>query len=384
MLFENDRLRLLGNFAPLRPNANRAVTRLMWLTIVVVLGFEHVSAKAAFGVNCILPSLDEACSPPRTVGQMIVTDVAGWDWMLISGLITFALSLSFIGQVEPSFNRCIARLFDRGMLRAGTMDQDTLLAHFSKLAKAWALGFALLVAVAMALVWTWVLMIAFSYPRLGLAAVQVVLGFVAGGYLGQLACYGRFARAIGDGRVQLHLDPWHADQAAGIKPVGDFFFFQATFATIPAAFLAVWIWIMPLWERYDIWYTPYVALLCLAVLIQALAIFLPLGRFHSEMLKQKRAWRRRLDEEFRQNSAVRATFLDSEQIAEQAQVEAVLEMLTKRHAEVEAMPTWPIDKNLWKKFTFRNLLLLSPIVFDAVIGAPNWSGFVATIVGLFQ
>ena len=380
MLLKDRLVARFGRFAPLDTQANWIVTRLLWLAILVVVGREYVTGRAADSWDCILPSLDEVCNQSRTVTQNLASEAAAWDWMLISGLVVFAVAISFVGRFRPSFERCIVRLFDRGVLRAGDQDEAALLTHFSQAAKRWSLSFAVIVAVAMALVWGSALVQSFSFAKLGLGLAQVVLGFIAGGYLGEMACYGRLGRAINTGQVQLHLDPWHVDQAAGIKPVGEYFFLQATFATIPAAYLAIWIWIMPLWDRYDQWFLPYIGLLCLALVIQALAAFLPLARFHNEMLKQKRAWQRKLDEEFRQNAESRTTFLDGSNVAGQDDLEASLALLSKRYAQIEAMPTWPVDRRLWQKFTFRNVLLLSPVIFDTAFGAVNWSTLLSAVI----
>ncbi|MEL6573767.1 MAG: hypothetical protein AAFQ64_19105 [Pseudomonadota bacterium] len=369
----------LGRFAPLSPTANWVVTRLLWVATVAVIGFEYIKGRRAEPFDCVLPSVDDACNQARTITEVIATEAIGWDWMLISGLVLFAIAISFVDHMRPSFERCIARLFDRGVLRAGDQDEAALLKTFIIASRRWALVFALIVAAAMVVVWASVLLQTFSYAKLALAAVQVVLGFIAGGYLGEMACYGRLGRAIDAGRVKLHLDPWHVDQAAGIKPVGEYFFFQATFATIPAAYLAIWIWIMPLWDRYDHWYLPYIGLLCLALVIQALAVFLPLGGFHLEMMQQKRAWQRKLDEEFRDNAEARNAFLDGTNVEGQEELEAVLAHLSKRYAEIEAMPTWPVDRRLWQKFTFRNLFLLSPVLFDSAVGAVNWRALLSAV-----
>ncbi|MEL6641300.1 MAG: hypothetical protein AAFP98_08305 [Pseudomonadota bacterium] len=372
----------LGRFAPLSPKANWVVTRLLWVVTIAIIGFEYVKGRGTDTFDCVLPSLDETCNQARTITEIVATEAIGWDWMLISGLVLFAIAISFVDHMRPSFERCIARLFDRGVLRAGDQDEDALLKAFLDASRRWALVFALIVATAMVVVWASVLLQTFSYPKLALAAAQVVLGFIAGGYLGEMACYGRLGRAIDAGRVNLHLDPWHVDQAAGIKPVGEYFFFQATLATIPAAYLAIWIWIMPLWDRYDHWYLPYIGLLCLALVIQALAVLLPLGGFHIEMMQQKRAWQRKLDEEFRDNAKARNAMLDGANLDGQGDLEATLAHLSKRYAEIEAMPTWPVDRRLWQKFTFRNLFLLSPVLFDSAVGAVNWRTLLAAFQGI--
>ncbi|MFG5383801.1 hypothetical protein [Yoonia sp. R2-816] len=374
----------LSQFAPLSPRANRIIVGLTWLAILVVA----ISEFIANNPTCYLPSPDPACNridAENTYDPGYLSrpeNLWHWDWMLLSGLMVFALSIAFVDSIKPKLHRCIARLFDRGVLQPGAMSEDGFQASFAADAKRWALRGALLTAAAMALAWAFVLWTNRQPMQVPLALVQIILGFIAGGYIGEMACFGRLGRRIQTGDVALHLDPWHADGTAGLRPVGSFFFYQATFATIPAAFLAIWIWILPLWDNYAHWYLPYLALLIIAIIVQTLAVFLPLGSFHIEMMRQKREWRRKLDEEFRQNSAQRAAFLDSANIDKQNEIEAVLDLLTKRHQEVEAMPTWPIDRNLWRKFTFRNAFLLAPILVDFTLGATNWKSVLSAFMGL--
>jgi len=314
MRFKTVILHKVGQFAPLSKNANRIVIRILWLAVLGIIGLEFINGRSeettARGHN----ASEEASNQLHNISQDILTEAANWDWLLISGLIVFVLAISFVDHLKPSFHRCVARLFDRGVLRAGEQDQGAFLATLETESRKWALWFALLIALVMALAWAVAIFNEFLFETLGLGVTLVVLGFIAGGYLGEMASHGRLARAIGTGQVKLHLDPWHVDKAAGIKPVGDYFFLQATFATIPAAFLAVWIWIMLLTDLYDNWYLSYVGLLCVAVIMQALAVFLPLIGFHVEMLEQKRSWQRKLDEEFRQNSEARITFLDGSDV----------------------------------------------------------------------
>lgn len=374
----------LARLAPLSPGANRVVVILTWVAIVALV----VSEAARNMPVCTLPSPDPACNrvsdaiPYHPSYLTNPENIRHWDWMLLSGLVVFALAIAFVDGIRPKFHRCIGRLFDRGVLQPGTLSEDEFQASFAAGAKHWAVRGAVLTAGAMVLAWAFVLWPDPFRLQLGLALVQVVLGFIAGGYLGEMAYFGRLGRSIRDGRARLRLDPWHADTVAGIRPVGSFYFYQATFATIPAAFLAVWLWILPLWDNYAHWYVPYIGLLIVAIIVQILAIFLPLGAFHAEMLQQKREWRRKLDEEFRENSDQRAAFLDSANISRQHELEAVLDLLTKRHAEVEAMPTWPIDRSLWRKFTYRNLFLVSPMLVDFTLGATNWRTVLSTFIGL--
>lgn len=335
----------LAALAPLSSAANKMVVTGTALGIILVVGVQYYNA----GI-----------------------DIRSWDWMLISGLVVFAVAVANVDRVRPRFDQCCNRLFDRGILQPGTLSQEALREKFAKGSGTFALRGAGLAAAAIAIGFGFALWQDFHPAQLGLGVIEIGLAFVAGGYLGEMAYLGQLGRSISDGDVTLNLDPWHADQTAGMKPVGDFYFFQAGFATLPAAYLAIWLVILPLWPDYANWYYPFAGLLCVAIVLQILAIFVPMVSIHAAMLDQKRRWRQMIDEQLKENSAQRTAFLEGTDSALQAEMESALAVLANRHAQIEAMPTWPVDRKLWRRFSINNALLVLPLAADLFAGNIEW------------
>ncbi len=342
---------ILSRIAPLSPRGNKLLVATVRFAILGVIVWQYLA---------------------------VGSDVRAWDWLLISGLVIFAIAVAKVDEVRPRFERCVERLFDRGILRPGAGDQATLMTQFDQSAQRWALWGAIILAVCVGVGFGIAIAQTGRMSLIPLGLAQIILAFFAGGYLGEMAYFGRLGTAISRGDVTLHLDPWHADKAAGMKPVGDYYFFQAAFATIPAAYLAIWLLMLPFWPRYAYWEVPYMGLLAVAIVIQILAIFVPMNAFHREMISQKQQWRTRLDEKFKENFALRSAMIDAPDSDHQAAADKELETLTKQHAQVEAMPTWPIDRQLWQRFTVRNLFLISPLAIDIVVGSANWKAILST------
>lgn len=93
--------------------------------------------------------------------------------------------------------------------------------------------------------------------RVPLIAVEAAAGYVAGLHLGRMASYGALGRFLKQKGCSIRVWPGHVDGAAGLRPIGDFYFFQAMVAGIPAMFLAAWWFLIPLkGDRYARWRDP--------------------------------------------------------------------------------------------------------------------------------
>jgi len=74
----------------------------------------------------------------------------------------------------------------------------------------------------------------------------------------------------------------HVVGAAGLRPLGDFFFRQAMLAGLPAAYVAFWI-VLQLPVEFSL------ILLPIFVLIEVAAFVWPMWSFHRVMVRQKRS-----------------------------------------------------------------------------------------------
>ena len=170
-----------------------------------------------------------------------------WDMLFISGLGCFVLGLWLFMQVPDKVDEAIQRLVRRGVLHLTGEEMDALISAVraqeprSAYIGGCLVAFAMLLAFLAANPW--------PYPpdqRL-LTLFEVVGGFVAGRCLGRMVWYGLLGCLLRRRQVAIHVQPGHPDGAAGLKPIGDLYFFQAMVVAIPALFLALWWLIIPFW-----------------------------------------------------------------------------------------------------------------------------------------
>jgi hypothetical protein len=75
--------------------------------------------------------------------------------------------------------------------------------------------------------------------KLVLVVVELATSYVAGQYLGRMAAYGSLGGVLEKVGIKFRVHPGHLDGAAGLQPLGEFYFFQALLVSLPAVFLAV-------------------------------------------------------------------------------------------------------------------------------------------------
>ena len=70
--------------------------------------------------------------------------------------------------------------------------------------------------------------------------VAVLAAAWSGLFFGRFAHYGALARYLSSAKIDLRIRPDHFDDASGLKPIGDFYLYQALVFSSPAVFLGLW------------------------------------------------------------------------------------------------------------------------------------------------
>ena len=195
-------------------------------------------------------------------------------------------------------------------------------------------------------------------------------GFLVGFHAGRIASYGRLgARLKAHGALPAVVVA-HVDGAAGLRPVGDFFFFQAMVVAIPAAFLAVWWFVIPIgWqERYGYWRNSFLVLLVVAVLVEVLAFLGPMMVIHHHMVASKRKLQLDADRLAHRIAQLQTKAADGE-TEDQTRV---LDRLQSRFNSIETLPTWPVDARTRRRFSLNNIGLLLPVIGHALGQSRFW------------
>jgi hypothetical protein len=193
-------------------------------------------------------------------------------------------------------------------------------------------------------------------------------GFLVGRAIGRMLCYGSVGKLLDRRQIHFEAVPGHIDGAAGLRPIGAFYLGQAGLLAIPAVFLLVWtlIFLIPSWhDRYAAWQAPYLWLLAVAVAFELAGFVLPLWQVHLDMVAVKSRYLPEADELAAQIADVgKELELDLPGDRREAQRDRLSQM-TSRYRDIEAMPTWPVDRSIKRWVTLTNVALIVPLVTQA-------------------
>lgn len=270
-----------------------------------------------------------------------------WDWLLVSGFTALLAAAYPSLHLPDRVSGTVTRLARRGVL-TGPAGLDDVVARLHRAARLVGTGSALLFVVVVVAAFV----VAFGDQiggRLVLLVIECVAAVPVGLFVGRAVVYGRLGRWLARAGGTVVPEPRHLDGAAGLLPVGELYFHQAKLLAVPAAHLAVWWVLIPLFgDRYLRWREPYVGLLAIVVVSAVLAFVLPMLWFHWIMKRARQDLQQEADELSR-----RASGGSSESDPE-------------RYAAIEAMPTWPVDAGIRRRFGAGNVVLLIPVIAQAL------------------
>jgi hypothetical protein len=265
-----------------------------------------------------------------------------WDLMLISGVLAFIVALALAQTIPLRMSQTLDRLAKRSVFELS----EEALAKLQKRMEERGQLFSKVGAVAVGLA----ILVAFLAAYRGipgyeipLTVLEVFLGAVAGYYIGQMIAYGTLGQLSVSEKVSVSPKPGHIDRAAGLKPIGDFYFFQAMVVAIPCVYIAAWWFLIPLLPHYQHWRNPYLGLLAVALLFEILSFLLPMWVFHLIMQHQKVKSLAEADELSKKIAELENRILRAADGRETNDLQKQLDFLREKYWEIEHMPTWPVD-----------------------------------------
>lgn len=315
------------------------------------------------------------------------TDVTQWDPLFVSTVLIFVVMLRAALELEDRCTSVLSRLARRGTLELSSGSTDVLQQRVRARSRAWAHWSGLIIAVA-ALSAFVAAYIGAQRTEVLITAVAMLGGYLAGRAVGRALAFGR----IGTWLVRWHHSvaamPGHPDRAAGLKPVGDFYSFQAALIAIPAFYLAFWwlaIGAVPAFERYDYWRQPFLGLLAIVIGAQILGFIAPLLSFHRIMKRQKQRLLDEADTIGQEMHEIRRRLPTVTNDKEMNELQERLALLRSRYIDIETMPTWPIDKRTRRRFEYRNIVLAIPIIGKALsLLLPTWKSALEDVMNIFS
>lgn len=308
------------------------------------------------------------------------------DVLFITGVAVFIVGVESAEHMGDRFRDAIQALFDRGVLRLSETEQVAYWARLARTAGRWQAVTGAVVGVVMFAGW----LVAFRHNlpvlltrRLAAVVFETLAAVVAGQRLGRMFGYGSGWRLLRISRDNLTLVPGHPDGAAGLNPMGGFYFRQSLVASLPGAYLAVWWFLIPAWPRYAVWRPVYLWLLPLAIAFEVLAFLVPMRRIHEAMAVQRRAFITEAD---------RLTPLIAASQAAQAEQAAVpggsdeaskrLVVLLERYKTLRQVPSWPVARSLRRWFGLNNVALVLPFLGYVVGNVDFWDKVGKALGGL--
>lgn len=310
-----------------------------------------------------------------------------WDFLAISGFALLLVGVRVAPGMEARFHSTLDRLLRRGVLQAAPAQLVVFrqcLARLKQVAHIIAAATMIVVTIAFLLAWAG----SFDVLKGAVMALEVVVSYIAGFYLGRMALNGRLMRALREAGIRVVVHPGHPDGAAGLAILGDVFFRQAALAGIPAIYLAFWVTLFPVLSgsiavRYSHWAPAYFFLLPFAIAFEVAAALIPLYSIHREMIAQKIERKGDADRIARRIAEMREAMLGSEDPDRVKALSEQVKIAVEQFEALEKMPTWPARRKIRQRFALNNLALILLPVLGQIVGEGTWGKLVEAFQKLF-
>ncbi len=220
-----------------------------------------------------------------------------------------------------------------------------------------------------------------------LAALKVTFGFVVGIRLGRISAYGivmwifpliRVDLFSGQFRIRLNPQPGHPDKVCGLKPIGEFWTFEAAVLIPPLAYTLAWIGVMnpglgiEIQQNLSTKHGTFVTAALILILLQIFALWVPMLSLRRVMGAAKQDLQARADQLAQEIARLKHTLLHAADKDERAAAEQQHKQLLMAFQDIEHVPRWPISAATIRS----HILQLWPIL--GFIGVEN-----EVVVGAF-
>ena len=187
--------------------------------------------------------------------------------------------------------------------------------------------------------------------------LKVAIVFIVGVRLGRIAAYGivmwtypllRVELFTGRYRLRLNPQPGHPDKVCGLKPIGDFWTFEALALLPPLAYTLTWIGIMNSgadWTEsmgLQNTHTPFVVATSILILLQVFTLWVPMLSLHRVMGAAKHDLQVRADEFAQEAATMKHTLLHGTDKDARDAAQKRHAVLLKAFADIEQVPRWPV------------------------------------------
>jgi hypothetical protein len=311
------------------------------------------------------------------------TNPFAWDVSRLSGFATLIVGLLLAGKSKNRFERTMDRLARRGVLDRVDEVKKTM----ERRADRWKHSVAAVAALAEFALFVSIIVKDHTPTRIPLCLFYTAWAYIAGSYIGRMLAYACIGSQLKNDGAFLRVFPGHIDGAAGLRPIGDFCLRQALIVALPAAYLAVWSFLIPVWpdahlkEKYLPFMHPYLGLLFIALVFEVIAFVFPMWWFHREMQRQKERLLEEADYLSERIGNIPKQLAKSSTSEERDALNEELTLKTKQFWDIERMPTWPVNTAMIQKFVLGNAPLAVPLVAELFGLHESWVKLLGHAVG---
>lgn len=401
--------RSAGCFLPHRVLAQRAGATVFPMKKAMSLSGRNGAAFAAFGMLLMV----------LIRWNQLVGLEDTFAWAEISGWGLLAVGLYLAGDMESRFRGMMERLFRRemvcGLVESPALFLSSMEDFARKLGRVGSIAFPIVL---------WLTYLTVARPvasstgeagTLGeffaiKLALETMGAFLVGRHAGQMVGYGLVGHRFERQRVRLRVIPAYPDGAGGLRMVGDFFFFQAGLVMLPLGFFAFWL-AMPaaltgsphheilgvsssvrtvstsgsitftapvnsaddagisdkgtsaLLNWFHRWRRYFALFLLVMLAIEVVAFVVPMGFFHREMSRNADEAAAEADIVGREISALELAIAKVSTNSERQEMEGKRAHLITVYETLEALPRWPVDAGIRRRFTLGNgIILVVPLL----------------------
>jgi len=269
--------------------------------------------------------------------------------MRISGWIVGvgAVWLSF--GMRKRFVALMNKLADSGVLNRGASPDE-----FERRATR-TIGRQSLFVMVVLVVVSVTLLVVYASPSIDPLWLRIFLcvwaGSVIGERLGRLIAYSRAVSLVTGSGGGLEINFWHPDNAGGLLPLSDFFFFSAPLVSAPLVWLAFW-WAIAMhaqiWSSQTIWLS---CLWLVSALLWLYTLLYPVWTIHRQMLRTKHAMMSDLGWISVDLAKLHRDITAAKD--DQAAATAIYERISnlqKIYSSANAVTTWPVDTHILTRF----------------------------------
>jgi hypothetical protein len=315
----------------------------------------------------------------------LTTDVAHWDWLLLSGIITWLIGVELSENLDTVLATMLRSMIDSGTIEVSDREARVIRRKLRRNRQVYQLRAGVTVGAAVLI--SWLIYGGRYLPYLlthetATISFETLAGVVAGQRLGRMAAYGSLWQLLlHDRQVKLRLMPGHPDGTEGLMGIGRFYFRQSLIAGLPASYLAIWWFLIPVMPPYySHWRNIYLGLLALAIGFEMLAFILPMRSVHRVMVAERAKKRVDADRLMPRIAAIQQSLISATDRQSRDDLAQEQTLLLDWYARLRKLPTWPVDLSLRRWFTLGNIALFVPFLTYVFGNSQLWQQ-VANVLG---